>query len=292
MSNPTSSGQETASAPPLLPPHAATKREIQYLDTIAAYDQWAEVYDTDGNFLQALDTLEIKILLPHFLSLIPNPDDDEEEKPSQPRKFIDLGCGTGRNTLALLKAAPKARIVGLEPSRKMLDVAKARVAQQQQQQQNVSGADETMFDVSFETYDILQAAAGTSPPPPPALAQGADGAISTLVLEHVPVDAFFRAAAALLKPRGVLLVTNMHSDMGGISQAGFVHPQTGIKIRPTSYAHTVAEVCAGARTAGFEVLGDIKEVEVDGEELARVLGPRAKKWIGVRVWFGGCFRKM
>jgi hypothetical protein len=32
----------------------------------------------------------------------------------------------------------------------------------------------------------------------------------------------------------------------------------------------------------------MKEVEMDGE-LAEKLGPRARKWVGVKVWFGGCF---
>lgn len=194
--------------------------------------------------------------------------------------LVDLGCGTGRNTQALHHAAgPAARIVGLEPSRKMLDIARDRV-----------GAS----NVSFELFDIPTTditADTTSTSAPTELAAGpADGVISTLVLEHVPLRSFFRTAASLLRAGGVLLLTNMHPDMGSVSQAGFVHPTTRVKIRPTSYAHTVADVRAAAREAGFEVLGEIGEVGVT-EEMVEKLGARAGKWIGMKVWFGGCLRK-
>ena len=83
----------------------------------------------------------------------------------------------------------------------------------------------------------------------------------------------------------------MHPEMGRISQAGFVDPKTGDKIRPTSYAHTIAETVVEARRAGFELLGGVDEVSVQ-EEMMERLGIRGRKWIGVRVWFGGVWRKV
>ncbi|EEH16688.1 hypothetical protein PABG_06775 [Paracoccidioides brasiliensis Pb03] len=286
------------------PTSTAGVREIKYMDTIDAYDQWAQasvfylVYDTDGNFLQALDTLQMQSLLPKFISLLPkiNPNTTT----SAP-KLIDLGCGTGRNTIPLLRAAPTdATIIGLEPSSKMLQIAQDKVsayiaraaeippAGVVDKQRDTGPEDEGR--VSFQIFNLLdfncaaEGAGGVT-----GLADS-DGVISTLVIEHVPVDKFFRAAAGMLKRGGVLLVTNMHSEMGRISQAGFVDPVTGVKIRPTSFAHTVAEIVEAAEKVGFEVLGDIKEVRVN-EELAGRLGPRAQKWIDVQVWCGGCFRK-
>ena len=163
----------------------------------------------------------------------------------------------------------------------MLDIARQRITAQ---------------NVLFEHFDIpisTDASTAASITMPKNLSQGADGLISTLVLEHVPLSAFFHAAAALLRPGGVFLLTNMHSDMGGISQAGFVHPVTKIKIRPTSYAHTIPDVLNAAREAGFEVLGDegMKEVAVT-EDMVESLGPRGRKWVGVQCWFGGCLRKV
>ncbi|KAK2807928.1 hypothetical protein FQN50_005170 [Emmonsiellopsis sp. PD_5] len=274
-------------------PGSDGNQEVKYLDTVEAYDQWAMVYDTDNNFLQALDTLEMRSFLPQFLSLLPTPTPSTPSNTPPPPKLIDLGCGTGRNTISLLHAAPPtATIIGLEPSTKMLELARGRVQKyfvenpsvpKQTQTTGSGSGGEGQDRVRLQIYNMLD-------PANPAADGDADGVISTLVLEHVSIDNFFATAAGMLKPGGILLVTNMHSEMGGISQAGFTDPATGVKIRPTSYAHSVAETVAGAERAGFEVLGDVKEVRVD-EGLAGVLGPRAGKWVGVVVWFGGCFRK-
>lgn len=227
---------------------------IRYLDTTEAYDLWSEVYDTDGNFLQALDTVEMRKLLPQFLQNL-----------NSPRKLVDLGCGTGRNTKAL-QEIPNVEVVGLDGSPKMLEVAR-----------------KNLKSTRLEVYEIGNGK-------PPACALEADGVISTLVLEHVSISSLFKAASAILKPGGIFLVTNMHAEMGSISQAGFVDPLTNEKIRPTSYAHRVEDVVAEANRQGFQVIGEVLEKAVD-EESIQILGPRSNKWVGVKVWFGMLLRK-
>lgn len=241
------------------------------MDTASAYDLWSEVYDTDGNFLQALDTIEMKTLLPNFLQQIRSP---------TPWKLVDLGCGTGRNTLSLLHV-PDARIVGLELSPNMLQVAHSRICKELEE----INKDERAQRVSLQIFDMIEQ------PHPPACATQADAVISTLVLEHIPPETFFRTASLILKSDGVLLVTNMHSEMGNISQAGFVDPRSGEKIRPKSYAHGVEDVVKEARRQGFKLEADILERGVD-EASSSTLGGRAKKWIGVMVWYGMIFRKI
>ncbi|KNG81142.1 hypothetical protein ANOM_009671 [Aspergillus nomiae NRRL 13137] len=238
---------------------ASPQKPVEYVETVEAYNRWAEVYDTDGNFLQALDTIEMQQLLPQLLKKV------TASTQAGPAKLVDLGCGTGRNTRQLLKFAPEdAHIVGLDASPGMLDVARTTVDKEKKSD--------------------------------PSLANrlGAAGVISTLVLEHIPVDQFFEGAAAVMRPGGYFLLTNMHSEMGSISQAGFVDTATGTKIRPTSYSHTIEEVLDAAQKAGFEVeeLGGerVRERKVN-EMMAKDLGTRANKWIGVTVWFGICFRK-
>ncbi|KAI5868228.1 S-adenosyl-L-methionine-dependent methyltransferase [Durotheca rogersii] len=244
---------------------------IRHLPTNEAYDRWAAVYDTDGNFLQALDTIELETLFPRFLRSISSP---------KPWRIADLGCGTGRNTARLLAVADIAEVVALDSSKGMLEVARLRL-------QATGGADPTRArpKLHLEIFDMLSSSS------PPDAAQQVDGIISTLVLEHVPVSTFFTLVARLLKPGGVLLLTNMHAHMGSISQAGFVDASTGEKIRPTSYAHTVADVVAEARKCGLEVEreGGIYEREVDGD-MVEELGPRSRKWVGITCWFGGLFR--
>ncbi len=255
------------------PPQNASKTPstVRYVDTASAYDLWSEVYDTDGNFLQALDTIEMKTLLPNFLGQIRSP---------KPWKIVDLGCGTGRNTLSLLRISD-ANIVGLELSSKMLEVARSRVDQELEQIDDLVEA----RGINLELFDMIHQ------PHPPDHATKADAIISTLVLEHIPVDIFFSTASQILKTDGVLLITNMHSEMGNISQAGFVHPESGEKIRPKSYAHSVENVVTAATKQGFELEGDALERDVD-EASSSALGGRAKKWIGVMVWYGMVFRKV
>jgi len=244
----------------------AVDPSIRYLSTAQAYDLWAAVYDTDGNFLQALDTIQMKSLMPRTLGML------QTSQLPRPWKLVDLGCGTGRNTGALLQVED-ASVVGLDVSPGMLDVARRRL--------ETVGANAKL---ELEVFDMLQQ------PSPPDSARSADVVVSTLVLEHVPADVFFGHVAKMLKPGGILLLTNMHSDMGRISQAGFVDPKTGEKIRPTSYAHTVAEVEAEAAKNGMQVVDKIEERAVE-KSMVPLLGERSAKWLGVTVWFGGIFRK-
>lgn len=239
---------------------------IRYLKTSEAYDLWADVYDTDGNFLQALDTIQMKSLLPRMLALL------ESSNLPRPWKLVDLGCGTGRNTAALLEVG-EAQVVGLDVSAGMLQVARQRLK---------DGVESGRLQL--EVLDLIEQSV------PPPLAKGADAVVSTLVIEHIPADRFFRQISQMLKPGGILLLTNMHSEMGGISQAGFIDPKTGDKIRPASYAHTVDDVEAEAAKYGLEVIDKIEEKSVDASMVSQ-LGERSAKWVGVRVWFGGILRR-
>ncbi|KAL3467976.1 S-adenosyl-L-methionine-dependent methyltransferase [Aspergillus heterothallicus] len=255
--------------------------EVEYVETVDAYNKWAEVYDTDGNFLQALDTIEMRNILPYFLSRV-----QAGATAGDVLKLVDLGCGTGRNTLQLAKLAPlEAQITGIDASPGMLAVAKATLDFE------AAGAAST-GRVALGEYDLLSP---TCLIPISLQDGGASGIISTLVLEHIPVDLFFEGAARLIKPGGYFLVTNMHAEMGAISQAGFVDEKTGTKIRPTSYAHAIGDVVAAAESVGFEVValdevgGRVRERKVE-EGMVEALGFRGKKWVGVTVWFGICFR--
>ena len=166
-----------------------------------------------------------------------------------------------------------AIVFGLDVSSGMLEVARRRLGK--------IGAEGKL---KLEVFDMLQQ------PTPPEDVVGADAVVSTLVIEHVPADVFFSQVSKILKPGGILLLTNMHSEMGGISQAGFIDPQTGEKIRPTSYAHTVGEIEGCAEKNGLEVIEKIEERAVDQSMVSR-LGQRSEKWVGVTVWFGGILRK-
>jgi 2-polyprenyl-3-methyl-5-hydroxy-6-metoxy-1,4-benzoquinol methylase len=259
-----------------IPQETSTKsgRQIKYVSTLEAYDQWASVYDSDSNPLQALDDEEVISLVPQVLSLATPPKD-------RPLRILDLGCGTGRNTLKLLSIAG-ADIHGADLSPKMLDLAKQRCTQTW----DSLPKDQRASSLTFHVHDVLS-------PNTDLYKLQFDIIISTLVVEHLPLSNFFTEVNRLLVPGGILLLSNMHDEMGAKSQAGFNDPLTGEKVRPVSYNHSVEELREEAERNGYELVGEgIRERGVDQEgEMVRRLGPRAEKWLGCKMWMGGIFRR-
>ena len=249
------------------------RQNSTYLPPVEAYDRWAEIYDHDSNPLTAIDDLQLIVVLPEFLSLV------SKQALSGKLCIIDLGCGTGRNTLKLLPLQ-QARIIGLDASTKMLDIAHARCKERIGDMPKDSRA----ASIHFEKFDMLDINAL------PIHAQVAHGIICTLVLEHVAAPEFFKAVWSLLRPGGYLLLTNIHPEMGAVSQAGFRCPQTKVKFQTLSYIHTIESVMEVADEYGFEIVGEIREKAVGAEDIEK-LGRRANKWIGVRCWFSIIFRK-
>ena len=286
-------------------------RQTTSVNNTELYNRWAKVspspylfysspnqpqcYDTDGNILQAIDDLEIPSLLTQFFALLST----ANPSPSQGVKITELGCGTGRNTSKLLQPpfiSQTASIHGLDLSPEMLQVAQRRCSELL----SVPRHPITPPDLSFHIYDAL------SRNPIPADAQNADGVISTLVLEHLPLDVFFRTAASLLRKArrgadgpsqpGYLLVTNMHAEMGSRSQAGFVDAATGAKVRGHSLVYSVDEMLREAGRWGFSLVGEgegrgVRERAVEEGDLeAGTVGKRGRKWVGCMVWFGCVLR--
>ncbi|MCJ1259253.1 hypothetical protein MMC24_007089 [Lignoscripta atroalba] len=249
-------------------------RPVVSLPTNAAYDRWSTVYDTNSNPLVALDELQLITLLPSFLSVLPRLPE------ANAVRIVDLGCGTGRNIVKLLHV-PGARVVGLDASDKMLGVARSRCLDYLRSQPVETRAQEPLLEV-FDMLDFAEL---------PKDAQGAQGIMSTLVLEHVPLQTFFIVTHSLLVIGGCLLVTNMHPDMGALTQAGFTDPESGEKVRMVSYGHGIEDVVQGATQNGFEVVGEILERAIE-DEMMNKLGKGSSKLIEVNCWFGIIFRRV
>jgi len=120
-----------------------------------------------------------------------------------------------------------------------------------------------------------------------------DLVLSTLVLEHLPLDSFFQAVKSVLRKSGAayLVLTNMHAEMGRKGQAGFVDEEKGIKVRGESYNYEIDEVLGEGRKWGFTLEGQVGERSVQAADVGSdgsigLLGERGKKWIGIKVWFG------
>ncbi|KAF1949840.1 S-adenosyl-L-methionine-dependent methyltransferase [Byssothecium circinans] len=275
---------------------------IQHIPTLDTYNQWAPIYDTDGNMLQSIDDDELSTLLPSFLDTVLAstniPSTPRAPPPSKPH-ILDLGCGTGRNMAKVLqyeafRGVGGVRVTGMDFSEEMLSVAEGKLGAGDEDEKG-SGVRYTLIKTNcFPSIDDTIPNPSPNPSPKPKLPDylpPITALLSTLVLEHIPLPSFFATLAALLAPGAYALVTNMHAEMGRVSQAGFVNAE-GVKVRGESFVYELEDVLGEARRCGFEVL-EVRERGVRREDVeGGVVGGRGRKWVGVRVWFGVVLRKM
>lgn len=78
-----------------------------------------------------------------------------------PGRILEIGCGTGKNLLALAEAFPEAEIIGLDLSRDMLDQAApklarfgSRVALRCQAYEGPISGDDPKFDLIVFSYSL------------------------------------------------------------------------------------------------------------------------------------------
>lgn len=91
----------------------------------------------------------------------------------------------------------------------------------------------------------------------------------------------------------MLVLSNMHAEMGGRSRAGFMDGdgKEKRKVQGESFLYEVGEVVEAGREEGFVVVGRFEERGVEEEDLKQGrVGERGKKWVGCKVWFGGVMR--
>jgi SAM-dependent methyltransferase len=278
----------------------------RYIPTVSAYNAWASVYDTDGNILQAIDDLDLETMLPSFISNVLSSTTEPKKLLHRSLSILDIGCGTARNTLKILRHQwpenTNVKLVGVDASTNMLALAEEKLRTASKEQ--VAAGRSNIPEFQLLEHDFLNPENARNAPILPAqwtkAAQANDEAdltfdavISTLVLEHFPLNTFFSLVRTLSRPGGFVLLTNMHPDMGARSQAGFVETdQQGrrVKVRGNSWVHGVVETVDEANTQGFDVVGSVRETEVK-EGMIEMLGERGRKWVGTSVWYGMVLRR-
>ncbi|PQE28455.1 methyltransferase small domain-containing protein [Rutstroemia sp. NJR-2017a BBW] len=261
-------------------------KTVQSLSTADLYNRWASKYDTDGNPLQALDSRLMPTLITALMGNL-------SKDVSRDLTVTELGCGTGRNTVLFLRSPLAERIsqiYALDLSHAMLDIARSYCSS------IIAANPGATPKLEFYEFNAMKPEAT---PEITRLVQGkADIVLSTLVLEHLPLSQFFSAVTMLLKSdegsgAGKVLITNMHAEMGRLSQAGFDDEVEGkpIKIRGESFVYEIQEVIEEGRLWGFEVVNEVMEKAVEEGDVDEGgnglrLGNRGRKWVGKKMWFG------
>jgi ubiquinone/menaquinone biosynthesis C-methylase UbiE len=180
--------------------------------TQEGYDRWSSLYDEDDNPLILLEERHLPALLGDVAGL----------------GVLDVGCGTGRHALRL--AAAGARVTAVDFSAGML----ARARQK-------PGAEA----VRFLVHDLRG--------PLPCQGGSFDLVLCALVLDHVAdVPTFFRELRRACRPGGRVVVSVMHPAMllRG-TQAGFIEPGSGRKVRPESHDNQISDYVMAAVRAGL-----------------------------------------
>lgn len=180
----------------------------------AAYDRWAETYDTDPNRTRELAGEVLR----------------QVDLPIAGADIVEIGCGTGRNTEWL--ATQAASLTALDFSEKMLRHAATRI--QDPKARLLQHDVRTTWPLADDAADVIVAM------------------LILEHVEHLqPV---FAEAGRVLRPNGKLFVCELHPMrqlMGG--QAQFSNTQTGERELVAAFLHNVSDFVNVGLAAGFEL---------------------------------------
>ena len=209
----------------------------------AAYNEWAETYDTDHNRTRDLAGQVLREADLNFAG----------------RTVIEVGCGTGRNTEWLVQSAPGlAEIVGLDFSEEMLARARERVRDPR---------------VRFIQHDVRARW--------PVANASADLVVAMLILEHVEIlEPFFNESARTLNAGAELFICELHPMrqlLGG--QAQFTSTQTGEHRRVPAVLHNTSDYLNAALSSGFELMkmGEWRDADALAKDLPRLVSLRFRR---------------
>lgn len=177
-----------------------------------AYDLWAEQYDTNKNRTRDIEGIALREVL----------------KENNFKSCLEIGCGTGKNTIWLLNKADK--VVAVDLSEEMLEKAKQNISSQNVKfiQADITNA----WDFVSGKFDLI---------------------VFSLVLEHIQdLDFIFREAAELISENGLIYIGELHpfKQYSG-TKARFDTPE-GKQI-VECYIHHFSDFTRAAKNNGFEI---------------------------------------
>jgi ubiquinone/menaquinone biosynthesis C-methylase UbiE len=199
------------------------------VETVEGYDKWAPTYDAERN---PLITLEEDITL-DFISDVKN------------QKVLDIGCGTGRYCKLLAKRG--AKVVGIDPSPRMLEFANRKITPDCRFELHLGKLEDVEFPCNH--FDVI---------------------VSALTLGHIPqLEPVIRELSRLLKNRGRLIVSDIHPfwPVSGHDYTEFFDG-SGQEYRIPQYTHLFEEYWNLCRKFGLSI-EEVREPRIN-DRLARI----------------------
>jgi ubiquinone/menaquinone biosynthesis C-methylase UbiE len=201
-----------------------------------AYNNWAAQYDTNLNKTRDLEARSLRSMLADMAF----------------DSCLEIGCGTGKNTVWLIEKAKQVTAVDL--SEEMLAKAREKISSPK---------------VNFIQADITK--------PWHFINSSFDLVTFSLVLEHIEnLDAVFEKTAAALHSGGHLYIGELHPFKQYTGSKARFETEQGVQV-VTCYNHHVSEFVQSARQHGLMIV-DIKEFfDEDQPEIPRILSLILKK---------------
>jgi ubiquinone/menaquinone biosynthesis C-methylase UbiE len=177
-----------------------------------AYNEWASTYDADFNLTRDLDALITRKVLRNL----------------HPESTLELGCGTGKNTILLSRISSKLQ--ALDFSEDMIAQAKKKLHAR---------------NVSFILADISKRW--------PIPARSKNLVVCNLVLEHINnLRSIFSQAYRVLHFGGLFFISELHPFRQYLGkQANFQNDRGAVKI--PSFVHNMADFTEIAGDYGFVI---------------------------------------
>lgn len=180
------------------------------MDIQQAYNHWASQYDTNSNKTRDLEALALRA----ELSGVPFD------------TCLEVGCGTGKNTVWLSEKAKQ--LLSVDFSEEMLSKAKEKV---------ISGR------VQFVQADITQNWSFRN--------RRYDLVVFSLVLEHIKdLDFIFREVALSLNPGGYVYIGELHPFKQYAGSKARFNTEQGLQVLEC-FTHHISEFVSAARKQGL-----------------------------------------
>lgn len=178
----------------------------------AAYDNWSITYDADQNLTRDLDQIVTKEILMR----------------KRCKSVVEIGCGTGKNTLLLSQIAQT--VYAVDFSAAMIEKAKEKV---------------NSVNVTFITADITNQWICSN--------ESIDLITCNLVLEHIKdLSKIFSEASRVLVPGGYFFICELHPFRQYLgTQANFQRNQEVIEI--PAFIHHLSDFFQAAKNYGFRL---------------------------------------
>lgn len=196
-----------------------------------AYDEWAEIYDTNDNPTRDMNYKAIR----------------DESFALADKRVLEIGCGTGLNTKYLSQYA--GHVTGMDISKEMLSKAHQRVGDKKVR--FVTGDVTLSWNFEDESFDLLVANLVLE---------------HVKNLTHV-----FKEAYRVLASGGSFYIAELHPFKQLChSQAKFLSRKTAEEVLVDAFLHPVSEYVNMGLEAGFS-LHKMRELQDEEDDIPRLL---------------------